>query len=514
MIDDAETHAEYLLDARTIDLHSAAAAYRKRRGRHPPPGFDAWFAWGKKHDRLMVEEFFDQIYEDLEPYWGISPSDIRASVASWPSDTLRIRNGKVLEHNQGRFRTRTWAKMLKEISRYLPDLEMAANPLDEPRILVPKERISRYLEESARQKTRMMAIPTSRVISSFPRLDADQHGSSKARFDITNVASYHQALRAVCGEDRDNVPDRLGMSMNTTSAKDVCMQPQLLQQHGFFLEPATISLSTAMIPVFSATKTSINNDILLPEPAYYFDQYGLFSEHGFWSWFRKSVPWSHKKHGMVWRGGATGGVARSNTWQQFHRHRFVRALNSTLHQDDQANHSPEWLHHHSDAAFTSLSCNPNKNGKESCSSLASNFLTAPPLKMHKQFGWKYLPDIDGNSLSGRFRAFMLSSSTPIKSTIFKEWHDGRLVPWKHFVPVSIGFEEIYDVMKWFLGDAGGRRCAHDEAGERIAEEGRIWAERVLGKEDMLLYLWRVVLEYARLVDDGREFLGFVGDLRG
>lgn len=105
---------------------------------------------------------------------------------------------------------------------------------------------------------------------------------------------------------------------------------------------------------------------------------------------------------------------------------------------------------------------------------------------------------------------MLSSSAPIKATIFKEWHDKRLVGWKHYIPLSMGFEELYEVMEYFLDSRG--KCAHDRAGERIAREGQKWAERVLGKEDMLLYLWRVVLEYARVVDDGRDLLGSVGDL--
>jgi hypothetical protein len=52
--------------------------------------------------------------------------------------------------------------------------------------------------------------------------------------------------------------------------------------------------------------------------------------------------------------------------------------------------------------------------------------------LSQQFKSKYVIDVDGHSFSGRFRAFLWSKSLPIKSTIFREWHDSRLMAW--FVP--------------------------------------------------------------------------------
>ena len=57
-------------------LAEAADAYRKRRGRHPPPGFDKWYQFAVDNDAVMVEDFFDQIYHDLNPFWGIDPTRI------------------------------------------------------------------------------------------------------------------------------------------------------------------------------------------------------------------------------------------------------------------------------------------------------------------------------------------------------------------------------------------------------------------------------------------------------
>lgn len=47
-----------------------------------------------------------------------------------------------------------------------------------------------------------------------------------------------------------------------------------------------------------------------------------------------------------------------------------------------------------------------------------------------------------------------------------------------------------------------------EEGERIAEAGREWAGKVLRKEDMEIYMFRLLLEWGRLTDDRRDELGY------
>lgn len=53
---------------------------------------------------------------------------------------------------------------------------------------------------------------------------------------------------------------------------------------------------------------------------------------------------------------------------------------------------------------------------------------------------------------------------------------------------------------------------HEAAAGRIADASKEWAEKILRREDMLIYVYRLLLEYARIVDDRRERLGWVGDL--
>ncbi|KAH8424420.1 uncharacterized protein LDX57_002171 [Aspergillus melleus] len=72
------------------------------------------------------------------------------------------------------------------------------------------------------------------------------------------------------------------------------------------------------------------------------------------------------------------------------------------------------------------------------------------------------------------------------------------------------FMDVYGIMEYLLGF--GDDEGHDLTAERIALDGKRWAEKVLRKEDMQIYVYRLLLEYARVCDDRREFLGFVADL--
>ncbi|KAG5934944.1 hypothetical protein E4U53_000568 [Claviceps sorghi] len=54
-------------------------------------------------------------------------------------------------------------------------------------------------------------------------------------------------------------------------------------------------------------------------------------------------------------------------------------------------------------------------------------------------------DMDGNGISGRYYKLLASRSAPLRQTLFREWHDHRLVPWVHHIPVSPGMEEVAEL---------------------------------------------------------------------
>lgn len=90
----AEGDLKVLLSKRTKTLEDTAAVYRQRRGRHPPPQFDKWYAFAEEHNVVMVEDFWDTLYDDLKPFWSMPPANLRKFPAAWPY-TLKIRNGTI-----------------------------------------------------------------------------------------------------------------------------------------------------------------------------------------------------------------------------------------------------------------------------------------------------------------------------------------------------------------------------------------------------------------------------------
>lgn len=322
-----------------------------------------------------------------------------------------------------------------------------------------------------------------------------------------------------------------GFVENHTLSADFCHQPDLQALHGALIEPLTIAASKTLWPLFGGSKLPTNNEILLPAPMYWNNEerFSGGDDHG--------APWAEKLNKVIWRGVATGGKNRENNWRGFQRHRFVAMINGTQVEraEDWIEQPPnwampttqyniasqeegvmgEWVKSWSDAAFVDLNCEvPEENA--TCFYTDPYFKVTKGMKMADQFSNKFLPDIDGNSFSGRYRGFLMSTSLPIKATIFREWHDSRLFPWVHFVPMDNRFMDFYGIMQYFLGyegEDGLKIESHDAEAAKIAAVGQEWANKVLRKEDMAIYVLRLLLEYARLNHDNRDVLGYVDDLR-
>ena len=93
---------------------------------------------------------------------------------------------------------------------------------------------------------------------------------------------------------------------------------------------------------------------------------------------------------------------------------------------------------------------------------------------------KLVIDSDGWGPSGRWRALVESGSLAVRSSVYREWFAPLMVPWVHYVPVSVGLSELWAVLGYFLGapagtgSAGEAMAAHDEEARQIAEAGQKW----------------------------------------
>jgi len=554
LISDARLQFNQLMGKRSQSVEQAAHRYRERRGRHPPPGFDKWFEVARKKNCVIVEEFFDRIYHDINPFWGLEPRTIR-SRAHQQEHVISVRNGRVKAVVDGGgevpFRMKQWVDLVKKMMPYLPDLDMAVNFMDESRVMVPWDTIAEYVAAEERNRTLVpIGAATTKYggvadIESDKGYDPDwQHGDTHRFWDyvrdacppdspgskVSSLSNFNTTVEFPDGPNQEYTYK--GFVRNFTASEDVCLQPHLRSMHGTFIEAISMSTTRELVPMFGESKLTTNNEMLIPSAMYLAER----SRKEYSGGGARGGPWVKKKDGVMWRGSASGARNREETWRHNHRHRFIQMMNGTtvaaveagdrsaaptfqLASPDndpynlfalRAGKLGEWVKSWSQVGFNDLLCFPselNRKGKvlKTCKHNDAYMSPVPMMTFRRMYGYKYLPDIDGNSFSGRYRAFLMSSSLPLKSTIYPEWHDARLMPWVHFVPFDNTYMDFYGLMEYFLG-------GHDAEAERIATDGQVWSQAVLRPDDMLVYTWRLLLEYARVMDDNRDTLAYVEDL--
>lgn len=543
---EAKRHHDTILDKQSTTLDDAAAKYRTRRGRHPPPGFDAWFQGAKDANATIVEDYFDRIYKDLRPYWALDADTLKKRSSAWHW-VVKVRNGNATAHgNVDGFVNwlQLWTELVAEFAEHLPDVDMPINYMDESRLLVPYETLDKLVEEEA--KARIMPEVEDVIVeySGFQNIseadlrpyDPNWWGAHDDQY------TYWDLAVKTCGPDTPahgikqvdsfangaqfptNYAPKYtykGFVQNWTTAIDPCQQPHLRQLHGTFIKPISLSSSEELIPLFGGSKLPMNNEILIPGAMY-------LTDRDFYSGGNNPGPrWEKKKTMAVWRGVDSGGHINENTWPHLQRHRLVDMMNATsvslaetttggrtltfelpnreLYPRTQVKDGEfgSWIKKIANVGFGSM-CE-----HEPCAFLASYYRTVGGLTMLQQYQYKFLPDVDGNSFSARFRGFLRSTSLPLKATIYTEWHDDRLVPWLHFVPLDNTLQDLYAVLDFFADEDG----PGDFAAKFIADRGKNWAETALRREDMRLYVWRLLLEWARICDEKRALLGFVDDLK-
>ncbi|KAK3690489.1 hypothetical protein B0T22DRAFT_377983 [Podospora appendiculata] len=550
LIRDAEKVFTDKLSREATSLAEAAAAYRSRRGRHPPPGFKEWYEFAKTKNVVMVEDFWDQIYHDLEPFWALKPARIRKD--AWDYEMrITIRGGKASSGSDW-FWTKIWLELINTIQDMLPDMDIALNAMDEPRLVVPWEEMNDYMAEADR--TRKFTNPAD-VVSQFQTLPPAGEGPEKdeetPKKNWERSQPYWPIARRGCPPTSpartaatitnfDTTPLMTspftlphmshGYVSNFTLSTDFCHQPDLQGLNGIFVEPLSVAATKVLFPMFGGSKLAVNNEILLPAPMYWNEEERFTGAGG------NGIPWDEKDDKVVWRGVATGGHNRATNWKAFQRHRFVAMNNATkLARAESRTELPNnfampsaayglqaqeegklgaWVGAWANISFIDLMCAEKESkGAVRCNYTDPYFSVAKGVKMADQFKHKYLPDIDGNSFSGRYLGFLRSTSLPIKATVWREWHDSRLIAWKHFVPMDNRYADWWGIMEYFLGYEGAKTVpGHDEVARAIALAGREWADKVLRKEDMQVYVHRLLLEYARVSSERRAEMGWVEDL--
>ncbi|KAI6142649.1 glycosyltransferase family 90 protein [Pisolithus tinctorius] len=517
LIRNAENEWNAKLQRASKTLEEAVVEYERRYKRPPPLGFDKWWDYVVKHDVLLPDEY-DEIYYDLEPYWGLHPEDLAASereleerddiivVAKTPeSDKLEIVRTTV-KGNPTAFLVRISdiLNLLEEVEHDLPPLRMSFSPHDNPNML-SDWRIKSMVMNAAKRGTtvRQKDFPPIHTVGWAQGCQP----STPARVKRPPLP----ALPPHAYEPQFNTSAPKTFIASHRATMDPCAHPSLLVTHGQFLSHyAGPYPQKTLVPRFSLCATQLHHDIRPPVP------YGWVSgldleEHG-------DVPWEEKiDERLDWRGSNTGLYASSNTpWSYAQRARLVSLANSVIGnvsilpvpEDENtkvgepeevrlARVNPAWM----DVAFVGGAIMCDEKGG-TCKEMEKMWEFRRSQGRKEEGRYKFILDVDGNGWSGRFKRLMTTNSLIFKATIYPEWYTSRIAPWVHYVPIQVSYTDLYDAVAFFR--------THDDLAKRIASEGRAWSMRFWRKEDMSAYLYRLFLEYARVSSMDRDAMSYKG----
>ncbi|OJD14563.1 hypothetical protein ACJ73_09071 [Blastomyces percursus] len=499
-------------------LQDATTEYMRRYNRSPPPYFDTWFEAARSKDFLLIDEF-DVMMKGLEPFWGVSPSDLRgrvdAAIATGEESIVRfeVKDHQVSYSVVGAAQwigaqVRGW--FTNEMLATLPDLTLVINSYDEPKMVAPYDILQRALSRAHSN----MAVPPSQN----PKLAQEVHFLDIGRQNpwdvmVLSCPTDSPARQFYQRPTSSYMVSDLGFLSNASASKDICLIPELRHLQGLLKDPETLRLSHSLFPIFSTAKLSSFQDILYPAPWYD----AKVDSHEYKE--QEDINWEDKEDSIYWAGSTTGGHTTAENWRSSQRQRLALMTQNETHPitllkrvkspRNSRNHNASestWESYPSTISEISpylkvrissvIQCDDNACRDQEA---AFNTSAAGRDSIAASYRSRYNIDLDGNGLSGRFYRLLRSNSAVLKQTIFHEWHDDWLVPWVHYIPVNMNLTDFPEIVRYLIREPEGR-----ELGKRVARDSREWAGKIFRKEDFKLVFWRLLLEYGRVMHNDRN----------
>ena len=512
LVQDAQARFDKQLDRQSKTLKQTTTEYKRRYGRSPPPGFGTWYEMAVQNNIAIIDDY-DVIMKGLEPFWRLPVRDVRRRLQAVVDSkdwlvVYEVKDHKLVAPTETDFKSEQVANWVKEFAKYLPDMRIPYNILAEPRIVVPHEAQQQEAvlcqEESTEDPDSKgddkqfgflklgRLRPWGYVIKSCSPISP-----ARVEEDELSTVENFQSLPRISNTS-SLAPSTLRFINNAPAAKDICLDASVQAQHGNLVSPDTMLLSQSLLPVFSRNKLSSFSDILVPTPFY-----AQFPPND-----DGNVEWEKKQNDLYWAGTTTGGYHHDGSWKFTQRFRFVSLLNdmarpiTLLHQLP----SKAWDIYQANVKQLSAKLDVKFTKQKLCAEDDCSAQKADPTlrwgEPDSQVEYKnhcLVIDIDGQGSTDRFYKLLASGSTVLKQTLCEEWHDERLMPWVHYVPISMHMEELPEVVRWLTDEEAGRIMAR-----RIAENGKNWWGQGLRNVDLSLYMFRLLLEWARVTDEKRD----------
>lgn len=112
---------------------------------------------------------------------------------------------------------------------------------------------------------------------------------------------------------------------NITRAKYICEEIDAAFMHGMFTSPDGSVLTNSLVPVFSRSKASSFQDLLLTAV-----DYDSQLTEGFYKEYNpdEDIPWEKKESHLYWAGTSFDGYYQDNNWKNMQRVRFIMNMNN------------------------------------------------------------------------------------------------------------------------------------------------------------------------------------------
>ncbi|BGP48291.1 hypothetical protein JCM10450v2_004163 [Rhodotorula kratochvilovae] len=502
LIEDAERKWKEKVARQSKTLSEAVREYKRRHRRNPPKGFDDWWRFCEENNVQLRDEY-DQINHDLAPHWALEGHDSRHrnkvmqdrdhtfTVAMHPGETMPTLHGPYWDLK----RATDIADMLSLFTgRMHRPLNITYIIDDNPAVMLPYAQRERMVELGEQGE---YYGPSEFIEGEDPTLS-----------NFAQACAPNSPLRR--SERGEYTPDYSGEGVrsfvwNHGKVADLCLHPEARKLHGHTMQQG-VPLGP-LVPLFTFAKTKLHSDILTTPIEQWEAHYVGYEP-----------PWEGKSmNKLLWRGSTTGVEFNRHTpWRKSQRARLHIMSHETEGEKSiiwsqrgqlrEANVSVATLNDlYMDTSFAGAL---QQCDAETCDLLERTMDIKPTIGLDESNTYKYVFDVDGNGWSGRFHRLMSMRSVVLKSTVFPEWYQDRVQEWVHYVPVKVDYSDVYDIMAFFVGTPDGQG-GHDSLAEKIGEAGRRWARDFWRLEDMAAYMYRLSLEYARLLHHDEGDVDFV-----
>ncbi|KAJ3578040.1 hypothetical protein NPX13_g2528 [Xylaria arbuscula] len=506
-------------------LKIAVQEYEERHhGRKPPRNFEKWFEFAHQRKSVIIDKF-DQIEKDIFPFWSLQPQTIRDGLDFLKGQpnigVIRVADGKASHNSPADLSQRKsldeLVTIISTFSEHLPMMEIAINLQERPRVLVPWNEIGYDFSMAKTINANKQITPAYQTQS---HIEASQFATLEALacpFGSPSRTDGNWDVRDFC-DSCTSPHSREQFLEDWQKALDPCHQPDLFHLHDFYTTPHRFELYQELLPLFSGSKTAGFSDLLIPLP-----KTEPIDNH-------PGTTFNQKQDLVLWQGDVKDmPPATHDVLHGSHRLRLVHLIqNATA----------------TDRIPMLLGVGSGKNSRfqyehvptaEGNSILPLRFSLTGPAEGCEDANCKLIRDEFGleqanTEIDSRYVMLLdthdgpppnllqvlRSNSVPVISSIFHQWFTERLIPWVHFIPIDTRYHALHSTMSYFIGLDGrgtlnGRKQitpGRTEDARWIAQQGRKWAEKTMRKEDMEVYLFRLLLEWGRVIDDNRDNVYF------